>query len=79
MTPAERAHFCVQGRADGASAETIAGQLSALERREITATTVRRVLRDWDEASESAQRARARLPAASLRRWLTVSEPVRAA
>lgn len=79
MNANQRAHFCAQGRADGLSPEAIASELSAVEGREVTATTVRRVLRDWDEAAESARRARARLPSALLRRLLAISEPKRAA
>lgn len=79
MTPREREHYCAQQRADGASPETIASQLSAIEGREISATTVRRALRDWDAAESAARAARASVPGGLLRRLLSLCEPVRAA
>lgn len=79
MTPREREHFCAQQRADGATPEEIASQLSAIEGREISATTVRRALRDWDEAEGAARRARASVPGRLLRRLLSLCEPARAA
>jgi hypothetical protein len=68
-----RRHYCAQRRAAGASPETIASELSALERREISTTTVRRELREWDEAEVAASNARALVPGASLRRWLALT------
>lgn len=72
MTPREREHYCSQQRATGATAEEIASQLSVIEGREVSVPTVRRALRDWDEAEESARAARARVPGGLLRRLLNV-------
>lgn len=78
MKQREREHYCALRRAEGETAETTASELSAIEEREVSATTVRRMLRDWDEAETGAKAARALVPAGRLRRWLRVTEPGRA-
>lgn len=73
MKPDTRRHYCAQRRAEHASPETIASELSAIEGRQISATTVRRELRAWDEAEVAASNARALVPGGLLRRWLALT------
>jgi hypothetical protein len=77
VTGREREHYCAQQRAAGATSEQIALQLSTIEGRDVSATSVRRALRDWDEAESAASAARASVPGRLLRRlWCRPSRAV---